>query len=76
VAPRVVPRIDPNQTAMIEHCRRESVLDRAIPLGISPQVAKPEIGLITSRYYALKHKRGEYGTYWLHQVLPFRDRSL
>jgi hypothetical protein len=76
VAPRVVPRIDPNQIAMMEACRRESALDRSIPLGISPQVAKPEIGPITSRYYQNKHRRGEFGKYWLHQVQPFRDRSL
>jgi hypothetical protein len=75
-APRVMPIIDPNQTAMIARFRRESVLDRSIPLGVGPQYLKPDRGPITSRYYQNKHRRGEFGKYWLHQVFSFsRDRS-
>jgi hypothetical protein len=66
---------DAAQRAFVEQSRRETLADlgnRSIPLGLGPQILKPEIGPTASTYYAAKFKRGEIGNFWFHHVLHFK----
>jgi|HubBroStandDraft_6_1064221.scaffolds.fasta_scaffold314703_2 hypothetical protein len=70
------------QREFVERSRRETMAEignRSIPLGLGPQIVRPDFGPNCSTYFAAKFKRGEVGTYWLHQVLHFnrgQDQSL
>jgi hypothetical protein len=56
------------QRELIESARRESVLDKVIPLGMEVNNTKTLAGPSAAQYYRAKHARGEVGKYWLHQL--------
>jgi hypothetical protein len=59
--------ISSSQERFIAECRQTSFLDRRIPLGVSDCV-RTEVGPNAIDYFARKHARGEYGTFWFHHV--------
>ncbi len=53
----------------------QSVLDRAIPLGL-PHATRPEFGLSVAAYYRTKHGRKMFGAYWpLHMTEQSAERK-
>jgi hypothetical protein len=69
------PISSPAQQDMIERSRRESVLNRSVPLGYPPPTT-PERGPSAPQYFRAKTARGERGRYWpLHQLMRRAEKS-
>jgi hypothetical protein len=69
-AARARPSGRESQRQLVQRLRRESVLDRSLPLGMS-SFGRPEIGPTPAAYYREKHLRGERGAFYpLHWVAP------
>ena len=57
-----VPVRDPRQAELMREMRRDSVLDKKVPLGFQPP-AHPDAGPTVAEYFARKHKHGQAGRF-------------
>ena len=59
--------------AYLRNCVRECrpLLDEKIPLGV-PNMMHPNKGMPAPVYYKSKHRRGEFGEYFLHHTAGVR----